>query len=50
MKLVTVNLPEEYISALDRLVKAHFYPNRAEAIRMAVKDLLNLHGQLKPQR
>lgn len=40
MKLITLYLPERYIRELDNLVAAKFYPNRAEAIRVAVKDLL----------
>lgn len=40
MKVVTVHLPEPYIEALDELVKRKRYPNRAEAIRMAVRDFL----------
>lgn len=40
MKLITVYLPEPYLRALDRLVTEKFYPNRAEAIRFAVRDLL----------
>lgn len=40
MKMITLHLPEPYIQALDRLVKEKFYPNRAEAIRVAVRDLL----------
>ena len=42
MKLITLYLPEPYIRALDRLVNDQFYPNRAEAIRVAVKDMLNI--------
>lgn len=41
MKLITLYLPEKYIKSLDQLVAEHFYPNRAEAIRAAVRDLLN---------
>lgn len=41
MKLITVNLPESYIKELDNLVKEGYYPNRAEAIRLAIKDLLS---------
>jgi Arc/MetJ-type ribon-helix-helix transcriptional regulator len=48
MKLVTLYLPEGYVEALDQLVKDQFYPNRAEAMRIAVKDLLVLHGRFKP--
>jgi Arc/MetJ-type ribon-helix-helix transcriptional regulator len=40
MKLITLNLPETYIKALDQLVAEHFYPNRAEAIMFAIRDLL----------
>lgn len=42
MKLITLYLPEPYIKALDSLVYERFYPNRAEAIRVAVRDLLNV--------
>ncbi|MEM2971724.1 MAG: ribbon-helix-helix domain-containing protein [Candidatus Bathyarchaeia archaeon] len=41
MKLVTIYLPEPYIKALDQLVTEKFYPNRAEAIRVAIRDLIN---------
>lgn len=40
MKLITLYVPEPYLEALDRLVKAGLYPNRAEAIRMAIRDLI----------
>ncbi len=42
MKLITLYLPEPYIKALDDLVSDRYYPNRAEAIRVAVRDLLNV--------
>ena len=41
MKLITLYLPETYIKALDQLVDERFYPNRAEAIRVAIRDLIN---------
>jgi Arc/MetJ-type ribon-helix-helix transcriptional regulator len=34
-------LPEPYIKLLDQLVNERFYPNRAEAIRVAIRDLIN---------
>jgi len=40
MRLITLYLPEPYIRALDKLVKEKYYPNRAELIRTAVRDLL----------
>lgn len=42
MKLITLYIPEPYIKALDQLVNERFYPNRAEAIRVAIRDLLNV--------
>jgi antitoxin ParD1/3/4 len=41
MKLITLYLPEPYIKALDQLVTERFYPNRAEAIRVAIRDLIH---------
>jgi len=41
MRLLTVHLPEAYIQGLDELVKMGLYPNRSEAIRVAVRDLLS---------
>jgi len=46
MKLISVFLPEPYIAALDNLVKAKRYPNRAEAIRTAVRDLVKSERNL----
>jgi len=42
VKLITLYLPEPYIKALDKLVNERYYPNRAEAIRVAIRDLLNV--------
>jgi len=44
MKLITLHLPEPYIRALDNLVDEKYYPNRAEAIRTAVRDLLSIEA------
>jgi len=44
MKLITLHLPEPYIRALDNLVNEKYYPNRAEAIRVAVRDLLSIEA------
>jgi antitoxin ParD1/3/4 len=41
LKLITLYLPETYIKALDQLVGERFYPNRAEAIRVAIRDLIS---------
>jgi len=44
VKVVTVHLPEPYIEAIDELVKKKLYPNRAEAIRMAVRDFIRVES------
>lgn len=41
MKLITLNLPEPYLQDLDALVSERFYANRAEAIRVAIRDMLS---------
>ena len=45
MRLITLLIPEHLLKRLDTLVKDGKYPNRSEAIRMAVKDLLKGEGQ-----
>ncbi|MGY5873248.1 MAG: ribbon-helix-helix domain-containing protein [Candidatus Thorarchaeota archaeon] len=40
MKLVTLHIPEQYVEGLERLVANNLYPNRSEAIRIAIRDLL----------
>ena len=42
MKLITLYLPEPYLEALDKLVDEMYYPHRAEAIRVAIRDLINV--------
>jgi Arc/MetJ-type ribon-helix-helix transcriptional regulator len=41
IKIITLHLPEPYLKALDTLVDQKYYPHRAEAIRIAIRDLLN---------
>jgi len=40
VKVVTVHLPEVYLEVIDELVRRKLYPNRAEAIRTAVRDFI----------
>jgi len=41
MKIVTVNVPEPYINAIDKLIGHDgLYPSRSELIRVAVRDFL----------
>lgn len=43
MRLVGVYLPEPDVKKLDSIVEKGFYPNRNEAIRAAVRDLIRLY-------
>lgn len=43
MKLITLLVTETSLAALDNLVLRGLYPSRAEAIRLAIHDLIELH-------
>ena len=40
MKLITIQLPQAYIDGIEKLVEDEIYPNRSEAIRMALRDFI----------
>ena len=40
MRLITLHLPEQYLDSLQKLVAEKRYPNKSEAIRFAIRDLL----------
>ncbi len=40
MKLISVNIPETYLKVLEILVAEQKFPNRSEAIRVAIRDLI----------
>ena len=44
MKQISINVPEQYLKDIELLVKKGFYPNRAELIRLAIRDLLLKEG------
>ncbi|UYP46445.1 hypothetical protein NEF87_002730 [Candidatus Lokiarchaeum ossiferum] len=48
MKLITLNLPEPYLEGLEKLVQEELYPNRSEAIRHAVRDLIRKEKAFTP--
>jgi Arc/MetJ-type ribon-helix-helix transcriptional regulator len=43
---LTVRLPEPYLESLEELVRSGVYVSVAEAIRMAVRDLISREGHL----
>ncbi|MFX0025964.1 MAG: ribbon-helix-helix domain-containing protein [Candidatus Hermodarchaeota archaeon] len=40
MRLISVNLPESYLKVLEILVAEGKFPNRSEAIRVGIRDLI----------
>ena len=40
IKLISVNLPESYLRVLEVLVSEGKFPNRSEAIRVGIRDLI----------
>ena len=40
MKLISVNIPESYLKVLELLVTDGKFPNRSEAIRVSIRDLI----------
>ena len=48
MKLITINLPSTYLQGIEKLVREDIYPNRSEAIRHAVRDLIKRENAFIP--
>ena len=40
MSRVTVRMPDQQVEEIDELIDAGTFPNRSEAIRAAIRDLL----------
>jgi Arc/MetJ-type ribon-helix-helix transcriptional regulator len=41
MKIITINLPEKYLQAIQILNDMGVYPSRSEAIRIALRNFLS---------
>jgi Arc/MetJ-type ribon-helix-helix transcriptional regulator len=41
MERVTLRIPKQQIEEVERMVETGEYPNRSEAIRAAVRDMIN---------
>jgi len=48
MILITLHLTEQQLKALDYLVEKHIFPNRSEAIREAVRRLIDFYSRKNP--
>jgi Arc/MetJ-type ribon-helix-helix transcriptional regulator len=40
MKIITINLPERYVEAIQALKQSGKYPSRSKAVRVALKEFL----------
>lgn len=45
MERVTVRIPQEQIDEVDAIVSAGEFPSRSEAVRQAVRDLIDEHSE-----
>ncbi|AKU06702.1 MULTISPECIES: ribbon-helix-helix domain-containing protein [Haloferax] len=50
MERVTLRIPKQQIEEVERMVETGEFPNRSEAIRSAVRDMLNEQTTDKRQR
>ncbi|MHA1719319.1 MAG: ribbon-helix-helix domain-containing protein [Promethearchaeota archaeon] len=46
MKIVTINIPEQYLDCLETLVNLGYFPSRSEAVREALKQFLSKEANL----
>ncbi|MFW9951192.1 MAG: ribbon-helix-helix domain-containing protein [Candidatus Thorarchaeota archaeon] len=46
MKIITINLPEKYLNAIQTLNDMGIYPSRSEVIRIALRDFLKEEIQM----
>lgn len=55
MQIITINLPDDFILAIERILETGEYPSRSEVLRVAAKDQVNqdlqflskLHGEVR---
>lgn len=45
MERVTLRIPKQQLEEVEAMVETGEFPNRSEAIRSAVRDMLNEHGR-----
>ncbi len=50
MEKLTINLPPVEVARMDILVEAGYYPSRAEFIRSAIRNTLDMHGDYIEKR
>ncbi|NEU57809.1 ribbon-helix-helix domain-containing protein [Halorussus sp. MSC15.2] len=50
MERVTLRIPKQQIEEVEQMVETGEFPNRSEAIRAAVRDMLNEHEEEKTEQ
>ena len=50
MERVTLRIPKQQIEEVERMVELGEYPNRSEAIRAAVREMVAEEGQERPTK
>lgn len=40
-KVITINVPEQYLECIQNLIDLDYFPSRSEAIRQSLKQFLN---------
>ena len=46
MKIVTINIPDQYLDCLETMVNMGFFPSRSEAVRQALKRFLTIEQEM----
>lgn len=46
MKIVTINIPDQYLDCLAVMVELGYFPSRSEAVRQALKQFLTKEANL----
>ena len=50
MERVTLRIPKQQIEEVEQLVETGEFPNRSEAIRSAVREMINEQTDGRPER
>ena len=50
MERVTLRIPKQQIDEVEQLVETGEFPNRSEAIRSAVREMINEQSEGRPER
>jgi Arc/MetJ-type ribon-helix-helix transcriptional regulator len=45
MKIVTINIPDQYLDCIETMVNMGFFPSRSEAVREALKQFLTREAE-----